>query len=93
MKKYGMKPAMPSAKPRGPNRRTYTAATVTPTNTTSASTRCGASSVPAVTATAAGPSMSSGGHAPRAEVGLVDREVADHREHRGEDQQRDGLAR
>jgi hypothetical protein len=59
VRKNGMNAAMPSANPRGPKRRTYTAATVTATNTASATTWKGASSVPTVIATAAGPSMSS----------------------------------
>lgn len=58
MKKYDMNAPWPSAKPRGPKRRMYTATIITATNTASAITRCGASNVPPATDAAAGPSMS-----------------------------------
>ncbi len=49
-----MNVTIPSALPRAPNRRRYTALNTTATNTMSLTTLCGASSVPAVMASAAG---------------------------------------
>ena len=53
-KKYEMNATMPSAIPRGPNRRAYTVAIMITTNTTSLLNRCGASNAPSVTAATAG---------------------------------------
>ena len=71
VKKYGMNPAMPSAKPRGTEPADVDrGGHGTATNTTSATRRCGASSVPAVTATAAGSDHERGRRPPPRQVAV-----------------------
>ena len=57
-KKYAITAAMPMAKPRGPKRRMYTPPTMIATNTVSATTGWGASTVPSATAAMAGSTSS-----------------------------------
>ena len=76
---------MPMANPRGPKRRMYTPATMITTKTASASSRWGASTVPSATAAVAGSTSSAVVTRMPLDRGLVDRDVADHRQHRRHD--------